>query len=87
MMDKKRPENRSVDTKLRTQGWIRRFVAVEPRLSEAVELYKSLGYEVRLEPATIDNVGEECKRCLLHKDCGGYKTIYVRLKEKKWKGK
>ena len=83
MMDKKHPKSRSVDTELRTQGWIRRFAADEPRLSEAVELYKSLGYEVRLEPATIDNVGEECKKCLLHKDCREYKTIYVRLKEKK----
>jgi len=86
MMNKKRLENRHVDAKFRTQGWMRRFVTDEPRLSEAVELYKSLGYEVRLEPAIIDNVGE-CKKCLLHKDCGDYKTIYVRPKEKKRKEK
>ena len=31
-------------------GWTRRFIACEPRLSESVELYESLGFEVLLEP-------------------------------------
>jgi len=75
------------DAKLERQGWIRRFVADEPRLSEAVELYKSLGYEVRLEPAAFDEMSEECKKCLLYQDCGKYKTIYIRPKKKRWKRK
>jgi len=31
-------------------GWERRFVACEPRLSEMVEMYEEIGFEVRLEP-------------------------------------
>ncbi|MEM2319281.1 MAG: hypothetical protein QXW82_02945 [Candidatus Bathyarchaeia archaeon] len=68
------------EAELKRQGWTRRFVADESRLGEAVELYKSLGYEVRLEPAVFDETSEECKKCLL---CGGrdkYKVIYTRPK-------
>ena len=35
---------------LESQGWHRRFVAAEPRLTEAVEMYKELGFQVRVEP-------------------------------------
>jgi hypothetical protein len=31
-------------------GWEKRFVACEPRLSEMVEIYEEIGFEVRLEP-------------------------------------
>ncbi len=31
-------------------GWERRFVASEPRLSEMVEMYQEIGFEVHLEP-------------------------------------
>jgi len=31
-------------------GWERRFIACEPRLSEMVEMYKEIGFEVILEP-------------------------------------
>lgn len=31
-------------------GWTRRFTAMGPRLNEAVELYRGLGFEIRLEP-------------------------------------
>lgn len=43
-------EGTSRADELGKQGWIRQFVASEPRLSEAVELYKALGFEVHLEP-------------------------------------
>ncbi|NIS59342.1 MAG: hypothetical protein GTO13_01135 [Proteobacteria bacterium] len=51
------------------EGWTRRFVANEPRLSEAVELYQSMGYEVHLEPLPLvdsdsgDKESEECRVC------------------------
>ena len=32
------------------EGWERKFVSMEPRLSEMAELYESLGLEVLLEP-------------------------------------
>lgn len=31
------------------RGWKKQFLANEPRLSEAVEQYRSLGFEVHLE--------------------------------------
>jgi len=35
---------------LEQRGWRRQFVATEPRLSEAVEMYRELGFQVHLEP-------------------------------------
>jgi len=69
------------EEELKRQGWIRQFVTDEPRLSEAVELYKSLGYEVRLEQASFDEVNQICVNCL-EADCVRYKIIYTRLKSK-----
>lgn len=42
------------------QGWTMRFVAGEPRLSEAVEMYRHAGFEVLLEPLPGD---AECRSC------------------------
>lgn len=47
---------------LEAEGWTYRFVADDPRLSEAVETYESLGMEVRLDPVSADS--EECTACL-----------------------
>lgn len=47
---------------LEAQGWTACFFADEPRLSEAVELYESLGLEVHLEPLRQDC--DECATCL-----------------------
>lgn len=80
-MDKENSKNKSSDSELERQGWIRQFEAGEPRLSEAVELYKRLGYEVRLEPAVFDKSSEKCRKCLLYQDCSNYKTIYIRPKK------
>jgi hypothetical protein len=38
------------EDELRRQGWEKRFTASEPKLSEAVELYRSIGFDVLLEP-------------------------------------
>ncbi|NOY46576.1 MAG: hypothetical protein GXP50_14165 [Deltaproteobacteria bacterium] len=52
---------------LERAGWVRRSVACEPRLSEIVETYRSLGYEVRLLPAAAvcgsRKDGTECTAC------------------------
>ena len=86
-MGKKIPKNKGRDAELERQGWMRRFVADEPRLSEVVELYKSIGYEVRLESAVFDQISEECRKCLLYKDCDKYKMIYTRPKKRGRTGK
>ena len=60
---------------LEAQGWTACFVADEPRLSEAVELYESLGLEVHLEPLRPDS--DECTTCL-ENSLDRCKMIYTR---------
>ena len=62
------------------QGWVKQFTTDEPRLSEAVELYESLGYEVCLEKAVLTEDNETCRTCFLV-DCDKCKTIYIRRKK------
>jgi hypothetical protein len=68
-------------SKLAEQGWVRRFTAEEPRLSEMKEFYESLGMEVLLEPGMPEDE-EQCRSCF---DAVGfsdnYKTIYTRAKD------
>ena len=45
-------------------GWEARFVGQEPRLSEVVDLYRELGFEVRIEPYKTGCSAEgECEEC------------------------
>ena len=65
------------EQQLNKEGWEKRFTMDEPRLSEMVEQYKELGFEVLLEP--VNTSSEECIACL--KDPASshrYKTIYTR---------
>jgi hypothetical protein len=63
---------------LENQGWVRQFTADEPRLSEAVEEYRALGFEVLLEPLDPQEMQEGgCNRCLMAQ-CDRYKVIYTR---------
>lgn len=70
---------------LAREGWTRRFVANEPRLSEMVELYRSMGHEVHLEPLPLvdcDSANEEsgeCRACFKGFE-DQYKIIYTRQK-------
>jgi hypothetical protein len=46
-------------------GYQRRFIATEPRLSEAVQTYRDLGLDVVLVPSkNIDLNDQECRECL-----------------------
>ena len=64
--------------KLVEEGWIRRFTAEEPRLSEMKELYESLGLEVLLTSATPEDA-QECSACVdIPEFEERYKTIYTR---------
>ncbi len=53
-------ESPSRKEELEKDGWVMQFVAGEPRLSEAVDLYRELGFEVHLEPLPK---GQECDAC------------------------
>jgi len=62
---------------LEEQGWERQFTPDPARLAEMVEVYQSLGYEVRLEPACEELSLPECASCY-EKSCNPLKTIFVR---------
>lgn len=68
------------DESLKKEGWERKSVADEPRLSELVELYQSLGFEVHLELAFSEGNGE-CQLCFEGQPKGKYMVIYTRKKE------
>lgn len=58
------------------EGWERRFLAVGPRLDEARELYQRLGFDVRLEAPTDEDLREECADC--HEALQRYRVVYTR---------
>lgn len=68
------------DAKLVAEGWERRHLADAERAAESVELYESLGYEVRVEPLTPDDFGPQCAECALAA-CHACVRIYTRRKE------
>jgi len=60
------------------EGWKRRTVASEPRLSEIVEAYERLGFEVRLEPVAPGDpelADAGCTACL--EEEGAAETVRV----------
>jgi hypothetical protein len=71
------PQIRSAQ--LQAEGWTRRFTALGRRLNEAAELYRQLGYEVRLEPVDLNEEettgAEGCKDCFVTMQA---RTIYTR---------
>lgn len=67
------------------QGWVRRFSAEEPRLSEMKEAYESLGMEVLVEPGMLGE-DEECRSCFDAEGFEGrYQTLYTRGDKKSGK--
>ena len=78
-----RVESLQRDRLLAQDGWTRRFTAIGARLSEAVELYRGLGFEIRLEPAepgseeVTDTTTESaaCEQCFVMSLA---RTIYTR---------
>jgi hypothetical protein len=77
--------------KLESQGWVQRFTANEPRLSEAVNLYRETGFEVHLEPlpeqkevetCTVEGENKECRTCFAGME-DQYKIIFTRPLKKR----
>ena len=65
----------------RGKDWERTFTIEERRVSEYVDLYESIGYEVRVEPATPDEI-QECQACF-KVDFDNLRTIYIRRNKNK----
>ena len=57
-------------------GWMKRATYDEPRLSEIVDLYKELGFEVYIQPFNPleETICAECLKVSPQK----YKTVYTR---------
>lgn len=74
------------EDELKKEGWQKRFVAEEPRLSEMVQLYEERGFEVLLEPLSavegLDEGKEECQECRICFEGGEdqYQVIFTRPK-------
>ena len=66
-------------------GWEKRFMAEEPRLSEAKDLYESIGFEVLLEPlpprGELDLCAEDGCTVCLDVDPERYRIIYTRSRD------
>jgi hypothetical protein len=68
------------DPKLLAEGWERRHLADAERARESVELYESMGYEVRAETLTPDDFGPRCAECAMAA-CRACVLIYTRRKK------
>ncbi len=63
---------------MKKTDWIKRNVVEEPRLSELVDLYKELGFEVKLESYQPGcDMPEDCNSCMME-NLEKYKVIYTR---------
>ncbi len=74
-------------SQLQAEGWILRTTIGEPRLSEVVENYRAMGYEVQVEYFEVPDKGEEggeegCTTCFDEADRGdarqAWGAVYVR---------
>ncbi len=76
------PDEASIpsDPKLVAEGWVRRHLADPARARESIELYTSMGYEVKAQTLTQADLGPKCGRCapVVCKSCV---LIYTRKKE------
>lgn len=72
-MDPKSPR----DEELISRGWSRQFSASEPRLSEAIENYREIGFEVLIEPVDTCPQDGSCTACFAENP-ESLKVIYTR---------
>ena len=72
-------EEKGVENSLRGKEWERGFTVEENRVAEYVELYKSIGYEVRVEPASPDEQ-DDCQECF-KADFDNLRTIFIKRKD------
>jgi len=82
-------KEKAIVESLERDGWNRQFIATEPRLSEAVELYEGMGLDIRLEPLppveeasnnTPCDLDGECRECYKGSE-DKYKIIFTRPKK------
>ena len=59
-------------------GWEKKGTYNEPRLTELVELYREIGFEVLAEQAIFSKI-KGCSECM-KPDMSRFKTVYARKK-------
>lgn len=72
------------EAELKARGWTKQFSADEPRLSEAVEEYRDLGFAVHLEPVDPKACQAEgqCTACFDNPEVARrFKVIFTRPDE------
>jgi len=72
------------DGVLEKEGWTRRSILDEPRLTEAAETYLALGFEVKLVPVDTNSI-LTCTSCL-EGDIGKYRIVYTKPGKEAGKG-
>lgn len=61
---------------MEASGWQRRSVHDETRLSEVVENYRELGFDVRT--VELDPAEEDCDECFKEVKPGHYLVVYTK---------
>lgn len=71
-------QEEQAEDRLLREGWRRQTTIGEPRLSEIVDTYKTMGYEVHVESWQTD--GDDCTTCLDDDQARGkvLGTVYTR---------
>ena len=75
---KLRPADKMItrEAALAARGWQKKSTIDEPRLSELVQVYRQIGYDVHLEPFDPSQQAD-CSRCMQAAP-DRYQTIYIR---------
>ncbi len=79
--NEKSKKEREQEVPPRGKDWERTFTIEERRVSEYLDLYESIGYDVRVEPASPDEI-QECQACF-KVDFDNLRTIYIRRNKNK----
>ena len=66
------------EAELVAAGWQRCFVADEPRLGEAVETYRELGFEVTTVAVRLDDADDGACTACMRLDPERFRVIYTR---------
>ncbi len=69
-------KEKTIKSQLEIEGWKKKFTIEEQRIDEYVELYKSLGFEVRIE-LVIPSEMEGCSTCF-KENCAKFREIWTR---------
>jgi len=60
--------------------WVKRNVTDEHRVKDMIELYESMGFEIKVEDFSVGNSHSECNECMLESP-EKFKVIFTRRNE------